>query len=181
MTARVLLVRHAESSGQVADAPLTERGHAQAVALVERLLAHRVERIVSSPYLRARQTIAPFAARVGIAVETDARLRERTLSPQPIDGWRDEVRRSFDEPDRRVPGGESAREVLARGRTAVGEILEAGAALSLVVSHGQLLSLVYQSIDQRFGFAEWEALTNPDVHLVERDGAGALRLSRIGP
>jgi len=48
----------------------------------------------------------------------------------------------------------------------------------VVVSHGQLIGLVLHAIDPAFGFAAWEAMTNPDVFLVERDAAG-LRFRRL--
>ena len=175
---RLLLVRHCESSGQHADAPLTARGLAQAEALAETLAAFPIERIVSSPYLRARQTIAPYAARVGLGVELDPRLEERKLSREPIPDWREHVRASFHDLERRAPGGESGRETLERGRAALADVLARGAKLSAIVGHGQHLSLLLHAIDGRFGFAGWEALTNPDLYLVETDARGVLRYAR---
>jgi len=178
---RLLLVRHCQSSGQHAEASLTDLGHAQARALAERLAAHPIDRVVSSTYRRARETLAPFAARAGLELHVDERLVERRLSPEPIDGWRDVVARSFVDPDFAVPGGESAREVLARGWAALESILEAGHSLPAVASHGQLISLVLQRIDPSFGFADWQALSNPDVHLIERDERGRYSFRRLAP
>jgi broad specificity phosphatase PhoE len=45
VTQRFLLVRHCESSGQAADAALTERGLQQAQALAEFLAVHPVDRM----------------------------------------------------------------------------------------------------------------------------------------
>jgi 2,3-bisphosphoglycerate-dependent phosphoglycerate mutase len=58
----ILLMRHCESSGQAPAAALTERGRAQARSLAAFLAAHPVDHLISSPYLRARETIAPFAS-----------------------------------------------------------------------------------------------------------------------
>jgi 2,3-bisphosphoglycerate-dependent phosphoglycerate mutase len=178
---RVLLVRHCESSGQAAEAPLSARGLEQAERLAEFLAPRPIARIVSSPYLRARQSIAPLASKLGLGVEIDARLAERRLSPQPIDGWRDVVKRSFDDPGFAVPGGESGGETLARGLAAIRPLLDAGRsdALVVVASHGQLLSLVLHSVDPRFGFAGWESLSNPDVHALALDARGALAFRRV--
>lgn len=74
--------------------------------------------------------------------EPDARLVERKLSPMPIDGWREVVERSFREPAFRVPGGESGCETLERGWAAIRETLSTSDSLPVIVSHGQLLSLV---------------------------------------
>lgn len=170
---RLLLVRHCESSGQVPDAPLTARGFEQAETLADFLATHPIDRVVSSPYRRARETIAPFAARTGLSIETHDGLIERRLSPEPIDDWRDVVRRSFSEPAYAVPGGESGREVLARGWAAIESIAASGFRCPVMVSHGQLLSLVLHSLDPGFGYEGWQSLSNPDVHLLEGDATGS--------
>jgi 2,3-bisphosphoglycerate-dependent phosphoglycerate mutase len=176
---RFLLVRHAQSSGQAPDAPLTELGHAQARALAESLAEFPIDAVVCSPYLRARQTIEPFAARAGVAMRLDARLAERRLSPEPIADWRDVVARSFRELDHGVPGGESGRETLERGWAALQELLAGPHQLPLAVSHGQLIALVLHSLDAGFGFAGWESLSNPDVHLVEVPAPGRGSFRRV--
>ena len=112
-------------------------------------------------------------------VELDERLAERRLSPAPIDGWREVVARSFREPGLRVPGGESGAETLARGWAAIRTVLEAPGPLPVIVSHGQLLSLVLHSIDPGFGYAGWEALSNPDVHLIEAASSTGLAFQRV--
>jgi 2,3-bisphosphoglycerate-dependent phosphoglycerate mutase len=176
---QLLLVRHCESSGQAADAPLTARGREQAETLAERLASHPIDHVVSSPYLRARQTIEPFAARAGHHLHVHADLAERRLSPVPIEGWREVVRRSFSDPEHRAPAGESGAETLARGWAALDAILRGGHRLPVVVSHGQLLSLLLHSIDPSFGFAGWESMRNPDVFLVRGAGRGSFRFERI--
>lgn len=174
----VLLVRHCESSGQAPDAPLSERGYAQAEALARELAPLPIDRVISSPYRRARETIAVYARERGLAVHEDERLCERRLSAQPIPDWREFVCASFDDPDRRAPGGESGRETLARGWAALEAAFALDARLPVLVGHGQLFSLVLHAIDGRFGFAGWEGLTNPDVYVVRRDSGGALSYAR---
>jgi 2,3-bisphosphoglycerate-dependent phosphoglycerate mutase len=78
-----------------------------------------------------------------------------------------------------VPGGESAREALARAREAFDALLASSGSLIAVASHGQLLSLLLHSIDGRFGYDGWQSLSNPDVLLVSADRAGALAFTRI--
>jgi len=178
VTSRLLLVRHCESSGQAPEAPLTDAGHAAAHALAERLLEQPIDRVVSSAYRRACQTLAPFASRRGLELELDERLVERRLSPAPIEHWRQVVERSFVDPDYRVPGGESGRETVERGWKALDAILDGGHTLPVVASHGQLISLVLQRIDPSFGFAGWQALGNPDVFVIER-ASGRLSSRRL--
>jgi 2,3-bisphosphoglycerate-dependent phosphoglycerate mutase len=153
-------------------------GRSQALALADRLARHPIDRVVSSPYLRARETIAPFAERARLAVHTDERLAERRLSPESIAHWREVVRASFVDLDHRAPGGESGREALARGWAAIGDALAGRHRLAAVVSHGQLLSLVLHSIDPGFGYAGWQSLSTPDLHELVEDG-GRFAFARI--
>src|SRR5215510_10954670 len=80
-----LLVRHCESSGPELDAPLTGRGRIQATRLARFLAGYAIDALVASPFLRARQSIAPFADAGGLAVALDARLSERRVAPGPVD------------------------------------------------------------------------------------------------
>lgn len=78
----VVLVRHASAGDRSAwrggdrVRPLDERGHRQALALVDTLAPYRVDRILSSPYLRCIQTVEPLAAARGVAIEPREELAE---------------------------------------------------------------------------------------------------------
>ena len=78
----VYLTRHAwagDSSKWVGDdrvRPLDERGRRQAQALVSQLEAREIGRIVTSPYLRCVETVAPLAEARGLEVEEDEALAE---------------------------------------------------------------------------------------------------------
>jgi 2,3-bisphosphoglycerate-dependent phosphoglycerate mutase len=177
--AQALLVRHCASVGPAPNAPLTPEGHVQSLALAERLAAHPIDHIVSSPYRRARATITPLATRAGLQVHVDERLIERRISREPVSNWREAVQRAFVDPEHSLPGGESATEVLSRALAAISAVLAAGHRLPVVVSHGQLLSLVLNSIDAGFGYQEWESLENPDIFLLEVNGARLAAFSRL--
>jgi phosphohistidine phosphatase SixA len=78
----VLLVRHAKA-GDPGDwdapddlRPLTAKGEAQAEVLVTTLAGFDIVRVLSSPYLRCSQTVAPLAAAHGLAVEPSDDLAE---------------------------------------------------------------------------------------------------------
>lgn len=156
------LVRHCQAAGQARDAPLTPEGLAQAEILAERLAPLGPGRIISSPYRRARESIAPLAARLGIPVETDDRLVERVLSAEPLPDWRAQLRASFDDPDYHVLGGESGHAATARIVGVIAAIL-AGPTPAVIVTHGNALALLLQHYGGDDGFARWEGLTNPDA------------------
>jgi phosphohistidine phosphatase SixA len=80
----VILLRHASAgdrdawSGDDRLRPLDERGRAQAVALRDLLRARGVQRVLSSPYVRCTQTVAPLE----LEIVPDERLAEGA----PVEG-----------------------------------------------------------------------------------------------
>ena len=81
---RLVLIRHGESEGNrdrifthTPEVPLTDAGHAQVRAAAEWVAArYRPVAVVSSPFLRARQTAAILAERLALAVRVEEELRE---------------------------------------------------------------------------------------------------------
>lgn len=150
----------------------------QAKALCDLLSAEMPGRIVSSPFLRAQQSIHPLADRLGIEIEIDSRLEERNLGVTTDGDWRIALRRSFQESDLCLTGGESSSTAQARGRAVIDDIFAPLKVPSVVVTHGNLLALIARSFKPELGFEFWESLTNPDVfRLTTRDGA--FRIERI--
>lgn len=83
MTARIVLVRHAEPARSArgraigrTDVGLSREGVRQARELVSNLAATGVDRVVSSPSMRAIRTAEPVARTCGAPLEVDADLRE---------------------------------------------------------------------------------------------------------
>jgi 2,3-bisphosphoglycerate-dependent phosphoglycerate mutase len=160
------LVRHCRAAGQEPDAPLTPEGEAQAAALADFFAPRPIDRILSSPFTRARDSIAPLATRRGLPVETDDRLVERVLSGAPLPDWRDHLRRSFSDLDHALPGGESSRAALARAVAVLDDVRRHPAMHTVIVTHGNLLALLLRHCDGRVGYATWQRLTTPDVYAV---------------
>ena len=83
MTA-LYLVRHAQPVYQGYQetpelAPLSEKGRADSERLADFLQGKGIEQIYSSPYPRAVQTLEPLARRLGLPIELEPDLRERTV------------------------------------------------------------------------------------------------------
>lgn len=167
------LIRHAMATGQSAESPLTPEGEAAALLLADQLAGAGIQRIVASPFLRAQQTAAPLARRLGLPVETDDRLAERILSGHALPDWMEKLEASFADADLRLPGGETSREARARAVAAVADALKHGAQTTALVSHGNLLSLLLGHYDPSFGFAGWAAMSAPAVYELVLDGAHA--------
>jgi broad specificity phosphatase PhoE len=79
---KLVLVRHARAAkrtqwtGPAWMRPLVESGDAQARSLATRLAHAEPARLLSSPALRCRQTLAPLALALGLPIEIDERLAE---------------------------------------------------------------------------------------------------------
>jgi 8-oxo-dGTP diphosphatase len=78
----ILLLRHATAGrrrpGDDADhlRPLDERGRRQADLLPGLYAGYDVERLLTSPYVRCRQSVEPLAAALGLPVEERSELAE---------------------------------------------------------------------------------------------------------
>ena len=141
-------VRHCKAKGQPPEAPLTEEGKKQAEDLLDFLCDRGIERIVSSPFVRARDSVVPLAERLGIEIEFDDRLAERNLGDVGV-GW-----------------GEDYEEALARfAIAAVLDLVSADVSNTVVASHGNLTTLFLGFYDELYNnFETWQKLSNPDVY-----------------
>ncbi len=163
MKRRVLLVRHGRTAynaqrrfqGQL-DLPLDEVGRAQAAELALTLARCEPVAIVSSDLERARDTAAPLAAKLGLSVPVDPRLREIDMGtwqgltnaevlehfPAEFHAWQrgGDVRRG---------GGETYAEVAVRAVAAVEDALAAASAGTgplVVVTHGGTIRAVVSAL-----------------------------------
>lgn len=156
-------VRHGESQfncqgriqGQL-DPPLSELGMAQAELLAEALAKRPITAVVSSPLVRARQTAEPLARRLGVdmllmpeLMEIHAGCFQGLTWPEIRARFPDlESRWKSHDPDFRVDGGETRRELMARGAAALRKVRELPHAEVAVVTHGGLLGAALKALLQ---------------------------------
>lgn len=153
---RVFLVRHGQTDWNVlqraqggADRPLDATGRAQTAALAGAFAEVPLDRLWSSPLLRAAETARALAEVTGAELVTDARLHERRFGELEGTTYA-ELRRFFDSRGgadltrrnrTRPPGGESFADVWERLLPFAAEML-AGPPRQAVVSHGGVQSLL---------------------------------------
>ena len=80
------VIRHAQSSQEKEkfseyERPLTIEGLQQAKDIISQLLELKIEKIYSSPYKRALDTIKPFAMKTGLEINKVEDFREIKLQP----------------------------------------------------------------------------------------------------
>lgn len=166
MNKNIYIVRHCEAKGQSSDSPLTEKGYIQANDLSDFLSDRMVDRIISSPFLRAIQTIEPFAKNKNIKIEMDNRLTERVLSSVLFSDWMNKLEMTFKDLDLKYEDGESSSEAMKRIVEVVNDIVTSSYENTIIVAHGGIISLLLHHYDNNFGFEQWKNLSNPDVYLL---------------
>ncbi|MCG8919119.1 histidine phosphatase family protein [Actinokineospora sp. PR83] len=180
MRCEVVLVRHAESVVPRAGGPdefrrpLTAAGSARAGRLVGELALSGAVVVVSSPYLRARQTVEPLARAVGVGVRTDPALREWDSGLEPTPDYARHYAASWADPRFARPGGESLAQLTERATAALVALAGRHAGATVVVgSHGTFVARALVG----FGVAgvDWEfsrAMPMPAVYRLRFTPAG---------
>lgn len=163
MEKTLYLVRHCKAAGQAPEAPLTPEGREQAKSLAGFFKEREVSGLISSPFVRAVQSIEPLANELNMSVEIEDRLAERVLSTEDLPDWLERLEESFRDLDLKLSGGESGNEAMERGAA----VLESAPHTSVLVTHGNMMGLLLKQIDIDFGFEEWMNLSNPDVYEVK--------------
>ena len=179
MAKKFYLVRHGNAKGQEPDAVLTEDGCLQAEIIADLLRSLGINRIVSSTFRRAVDSIRPLAKSLELPIETDVRLIEASLSAVNYPDWIDRLKATFDDYDLSYDGGESSRDATARAVASINDVLTMDGSLPVIVSHGRLLSLLLRHLDKRYGFEFWQALTSPDIFSVIVQDSGDVAVTRL--
>ena len=154
------------------DRPLTADGRAAAQELAAELDDWEISAIYSSPYARSVETMTILAERRGMQLHLLADLRERRLSLESHDAWRDTLARSWSDAAFALPGAESGRDAQRR---AIGtlDLLRSrhpdGGRL-VVGSHGNLISLILQALEPGIGYDFHMAMPMPALYRLTHDG-----------
>ena len=166
----IYVVRHCEAEGQSPHAKLTTKGEWQTKELVRFLKGHKIDQVISSPFVRALKTAWPIAESLELRVEQDSRLSERVLSSRDFEDWLVKLEDTFLDVHVKYEGGESSIEAMTRVCNVVDGLPEGSR--TVLVTHGNLTALLVRCFDDRFGFEEWQALTNPDVFVLRISDKG---------
>ena len=176
---RLLLVRHAVSVPPTPDGPdeyqrtLSDVGLHQAEALADVLLSKSPTRVLSSPYLRSVQTVAPTAAALGLAVETRHFLREWRSGIGATPSWEAHYRDCWERPDWSVTGGETHRALEERAVRALEQVATEGLsdAVTVLGSHGTWIARALHGLGCDVDAEFWLDMPMPAVFEVVLHGA----------
>ncbi len=146
----LVIIRHGETAWNRdrrvmgnADIPLTERGRDQCVLAARALAAFGIQRVVTSPLVRATETAEIIARALEIDVTEDIDLEEvrfgrwQGKTYDEIAGDPEYIAFAADPVGRRTPGGETIEDVQRRGLASFARV-PAGERV-LFVSHGDII------------------------------------------
>ncbi|MHB1089283.1 MAG: histidine phosphatase family protein [Acidimicrobiales bacterium] len=181
----LVLVRHGQSTwnelrlvqGQNDEARLTAKGRDQALRAANELRTERLDRIISSDLTRTRETAQIIADVLGLEIDLDADVRERSygvaeggsldaITPEMV-GVKDGV--IVDE-EASVEGGESLRALRERAGRFVGTSGERwpGERLLVVTHGGTIRALRSYCAGTPMQDSEWYAVANCTIWMVSR-------------
>ena len=156
----IWFVRHCQSDNTVHEdksRPLTEKGMADAQRVTEFFRGKDVDRVASSPYRRAIDTVAGTAAARGLPVDTDEDLRERAVG-----GWVEDfdafAQRQWADLSYALPGGESLQGVMERNLAALQRLLAHQAQNTVVGTHGTALCTLIRAFHSGFGYEDFRRI-----------------------
>lgn len=172
---RLLLVRHATSVPPAQDGPgeyerpLSALGRQQAQALVTELVAHSPTRVLSSPYRRSVDTVAPTARALGLDVETREALREWRSGIGATPEWKTHYRHCWERPESAAVGGETHLALERRAVAALHDIARESPAESVTIvgSHGGWIARALHGLGWRIDADFWLGMPMPAVFEVD--------------
>ena len=175
------LVRHAHVDWTPDEnRSLSERGHQDAKRAAEILLKFPISVIYSSPYLRARQTIAPLSSRLEIDVEIEADLRERRLSEGSVGDFLKAVEATWEDFTFAHPGGEPNSAAQQRGVAVLSRLDQRHQADHIVIStHGNLLAMMLHHFEPSIDLNFWKSMSFPDIYKLKIKPGGQAIILRM--
>ncbi|MDR4196783.1 histidine phosphatase family protein, partial [Bacillus cereus] len=87
----------------------------------------------------------------------------------PMDAWMQKLEATFTTIDIALSGGESTKQATNRALSLIQDVLQLNTTTTLIVTHGNLLTLILTHCDHTIGLNEWRTLTNPDSYEITID------------
>ncbi len=177
----IFLIRHGESTSDIEDRyggdyddHLTEQGRDQARMIAQKLHGEGIEKVYSSPLLRARETAEILAPIVGCQMEIIEDLREQNYYAALSGMRRDDALSRFSQlvamlphADKPLPGAELRNDFIARVRGAFTLIARCDYQVIGIVTHAGPIRRV---MDEVLGIGEIAHIDHAAIIVLEGDG-----------
>ncbi|MCP2036697.1 histidine phosphatase family protein [Planococcus liqunii] len=182
MQTHLYLVRHAHSdyTPDEKSRPLSPKGAKDARKVAVVLSKEGVDRVISSPYKRAIQTVEGISREINPEINQWEGFRERLLSTGPVADFQAAVAKVWEEEHFAFEGGESNQQARARGVKEIKKVLQQYAGERIAIgTHGNILALILSHFDSCYGIEFWRQLEMPDIYCLSFDGLELKNVRRI--
>ncbi|WP_113929105.1 histidine phosphatase family protein [Bacillus sp. P14.5] len=173
MATTIYFVRHAHSvyTPDELERPLSDKGFADRDQITEVLAGENIDVFLSSPYLRAVQTIEGAADYYGKKIQHIEDFKERTLTEAPAADFQTVMSKAWEDWTFSWEGGESNLAAQDRGVQSLLKVLEEYKEKNVVIgTHGNLMVLIMNYFDQVYDFEFWKRLEMPDIYKMNFNG-----------
>ncbi|MEC5236525.1 histidine phosphatase family protein [Bacillus mycoides] len=168
----IYFVRHAHSTytKEERERPLSDKGHIDADNVIHLLKEEHIDVVISSPYKRAIQTVQGIANTYNLSIQLEEDLRERLLSKEPVTDFNDAIQKVWEDWTFAYEGGESNDVAQRRAVLCMQSILKKYKGKNIVIgTHGNIMVLLMNYFDSKYGFQFWKTLHMPDVYKLTFD------------
>jgi len=170
MITEVYFVRHAHSVFSLENEEtreLSEKGWRDVEKITQILFQENINQIISSSYVRARQTVEGLANLVNLKIELDSRFRERDLAARNhhFENPEEAMQKVFSNPAYKFPGGETNLEVQQRGIDGLRDAVKKYKGQKIAIGiHGNIMACTMNYFDKKYDFEFWKQTTKPDIY-----------------
>ncbi|MGE7910616.1 histidine phosphatase family protein [Lysinibacillus xylanilyticus] len=171
MDTTIYMIRHAESPfiiGQERTRKLSNQGEIDAKKVTAIMNEKEIDLVVSSPYIRAIQTIEGIVDSKNIEVKVFEELRERQLKGAyklPEEEIKQAIKKSFEDIDFKLSGGESVRDVQNRAVPIIKDLLNKFEKKTIIIgTHGNVMTIILNYFNKEYGYDFWENTSKPDIY-----------------
>lgn len=181
----VYFVRHAEPDYNNHDEmtrPLTAKGMEDAKRVTKFLRDKEIHEVLSSPFIRAIDTVKNFADEVGINIRIIQDFRERRVDSEWIEDFCTFTKKQWENFDYKLSDGESLRQVQERNINALNEVLSLYDGKNIVIgTHGTALSTIINHYEATYGYDDFDKMRvlMPWIVNMQFDGLECLKMTKI--
>ncbi|CEK37337.1 histidine phosphatase family protein [Paraclostridium sordellii] len=182
---KIYFVRHAKPDFSVHDdltRPLTDKGIIDSKNICEFLKEKSINKIYSSPYKRAIDTIKELAQNLSIKIEVVDDFRERKISNIWIEDFNKFSKSQWENFEYKLNDGESLNEVQSRNIKALHKILNENSNQNIVIgTHGTALSTIINYYDKTFDYLSFTKIKDvmPFIVCMEFEKTNVLNIDYI--
>lgn len=158
----VYFSRHAEpdyTNHNDMERPLTIKGKEDSKLVTDYLRDKDIEIVLSSPYLRAIETVKDFADSFGHKIITVEDFRERKVDSVWIEDFNRFTEQQWTDFNYKLLDGECLHEVQIRNVDALRQVIKEYSDKNIVIgSHGTALSTIINCFEPSFGFKDFQRI-----------------------